>query len=66
MTRYWELDLYIYLVLCSFVLVGLLVLRAWWQDRRKWRAVKPYYGKPYDARERQRIIVMVRKLGVGR
>jgi len=49
MTRYWELDLYIYLVLCSFVLVGLLVLRAWWQDRKKWRAVKPYYGKPYDA-----------------
>lgn len=49
LTEFWEFKLFGWLVLALVAVIAALVGVAWWQDRRKWRSIQPYYGKPYDA-----------------
>jgi hypothetical protein len=52
MSAHWELFAFLALFLgLLLVLVGLVAV-AWYQDRKRWRAVAPYYGKAYDASSR--------------
>jgi len=48
-TSRWELDAFIYFFLAIFVWTIGKIIWAWWKDRRRWKAMRPYYGKPYDA-----------------
>lgn len=49
MTTHWEVFAFVVLMLALFVACVISVIVEWIKDRRKWRQVKPYYGKPYDA-----------------
>ena len=49
MTPYWELKALLILVAVACLWGVLLVLAAWWDDRRKWRAVPRHLGSTYDA-----------------
>ena len=48
-TSRWEFDAFIYLFLGIVIWTIGEFLYAYWKDRRRWKAVRPYYGKPYDA-----------------
>jgi hypothetical protein len=49
MTKGWELEVFAWIAIVSFAWILLLVGKAWWDDRRKWKQVKPHYGSQYDA-----------------
>lgn len=48
-TDHWDVDFFILFFLAIFLWTVGEIVWAWWKDRRRWRAVKPYYGRPYDA-----------------
>ncbi len=49
MTPYW----YLWALLGCFILFALCIAIeiawAYWKDRQRWKAVAPYYGRPYHA-----------------
>lgn len=49
MIEHWEI--YFWFAVAGFVLLLIIVsaVHAWLDDRRRWRHVQRYYGKPYDA-----------------
>jgi hypothetical protein len=51
MSAHWEFYALSWLAFVGFVWLAILVIVAWVRDRKRWRAVQPYYGRPYDASE---------------
>lgn len=49
MNKYWEFKAIVCLFLALLIMTVCSVVKAWIVDRRKWRKVQPYYGRPYDA-----------------
>ena len=48
-THYWELDIWIGILILATVLLALDIARVWYRDHTKWKRVKPHYGSTYDA-----------------
>ena len=52
MEHYWEL----YMITAGFALLTVWIIvelcYVAYKDYKKWKAVRPYYGKPYDASSR--------------
>lgn len=49
MRPHWELFAFGVLGLGLLAIGVASVVVAWIKDRQRWRAVQPYYGRPYDA-----------------
>jgi len=52
MSRYWEFQAltWAFVAIVAYI-VGEFIF-ACWKDYRRWKAVRPYYGKPYDASQK--------------
>lgn len=48
-TARWEVDAFIYLLIALVLWTICEFCWAYWRDRRRWRGVQGYYGRPYDA-----------------
>ena len=46
MIIYWE---YLAILIGLSLVLVLLILTAWLRDFLRWRNIRPYYGRPYDA-----------------
>lgn len=49
MTPYWEFELFLYLFIAVIVVMLADIVRAWVNDRRKWKKVPRHIGTTYDA-----------------
>lgn len=48
-TDRWEFDAFLYLFLAIVLWTIIEFCWAYWKDHRRWKSVRPYYGKMYDA-----------------
>ena len=47
--KWWEIDVFLGIAIVSGVLLILSIMKAWLDDRRRWRHIQPHYGSVYDA-----------------